>query len=111
VFEIHLCLLLRDALDVAFQGGTCGGPEWLETWGRSMVALIRRAYPDQPDARTAVWQRMRDVLWDLASVHSAEALSRHILLHPDTFLTSILMMASPEVANVETRPSAPPTLH
>jgi hypothetical protein len=111
VFEIHLCLLLRDALDVAFQGGACGGPEWLDNWGRSMVALIRRAYPDQPDARTAVWQRTRDVLWDLAGTHSCDELSRHILLHPDTFLSTVLMLGAPKHSKVETRPSDPPTLH
>jgi hypothetical protein len=111
VFEIHLSLLLRDALDVAFQGGSCGGPEWLDHWGRSMVAFIRRAYPAQPDARTAVWHLMRNVLWDLASSHSCDELSRHILLHPDAFLQSILMMAAPEVSKIDTHPGVPPTLH
>jgi hypothetical protein len=111
VFKINLCLLLRDSLDVAFQGGNSGGPEWLENWGRSMVALVSRAYPDQPDARIALWHRMRDVLWDLASVHSSSELSKHILLHPDTFLKSILMMGAPEVSKIETHPHIPPTLH
>jgi hypothetical protein len=111
VYEIHLCLLLRDALDVAFQGGSCGGPEWLDNWGRSMVAFIRRAYPDQPDARTAVWHLMRNVLWDLASSHSCDELSRHILLHPDAFLKSILVMGSSGDAKAGTQPPGPPTLH
>ena len=92
MFKIHLCLLLMDSLDVAFRGETDGGPDWLSNWGHMMVSLVHRAYPDRPDARTAVWQAMRNVLWDLASTHSGEELSRHILLHPDTFLASILMM-------------------
>ena len=111
VFKIHLCLLLMDSLDVAFRGETDGGPDWLSNWGHMMVSLVHRAYPDRPDARTAVWQAMRNVLWDLASTHSGEELSRHILLHPDTFLASILMMGAPEHPKVETRPSDPPTLH
>jgi hypothetical protein len=92
VFKIHLCLLLRDSLDDAFRGALREVGEPLSTWGHVTVSLVHRRYPDRPEMRTALWHTMRNVLWDLASTHSGDELSRHILLHPETFLTTILML-------------------
>jgi hypothetical protein len=111
VLKIHLCLLLRDALDDAFRGETRGGADWLSNWGQVMVSLVHRKFPHRPEARTAVWHTMRNVLWDLAGAHSCEELSRHILLHPEAFLTTILMLGAPDGAEHEPHPPAARILH
>ncbi len=111
MFKIHLCLLLRDALDDAFRGETRGGADWLSNWGHVMVSLVHRKFPHGPEARTALWRAMRTVLWDLASTHSGDELSRHILLHPETFLSTVLMLGAPEGPERDARPPAARTLH
>jgi hypothetical protein len=111
VFKIHLCLLLRDSLDDAFRGENRGGPDWLSNWGHVTASLVHRNYPDRPEARAAVWHAMRKVLWDLASTHSCEELSRHILLHPETFLATVLMLGAPGPPKTESHPQHPPTVH
>jgi hypothetical protein len=54
---------------------------------------------------------MRNVLWDLAGTHSCEELSRHILLHPEAFLSTVLMLGAPGGAEPKPHPPAARTLH
>lgn len=111
MLRIHLCLLLRDSLDDAFRGESRGGPDWLSDWGHVTMSLVRRKYPDRPEARKAVWHTMRGVLWDMASTHSSDELSRHILLHPETFLATILMLGTHTGPQRDTPAPSDRTLH
>ena len=111
LFRVHLCLLLRDSLDDAFRGEVRPDADWLSDWGQVTAALVHRRYPDRPEARTAVWHTMRTVLWDLAGSHSCEELSHHILQHPETFLTTILMMGVPDGPELPAGDQATRTLH
>jgi hypothetical protein len=90
--EINLCLLLIDSLDAAFRRDSYSGPEWLTNWGRAVIKLMQRAFPDQEELQEALWDSARRALWDLACAHSADELIRHFLHRPEAFVRSIVMV-------------------
>ncbi len=109
--ELNLCLLLMDSLDAAYRQEPYSGPEWLAHWGRAVIKLMQRTFPDQERSREALWDTARRILWDLAEAHSADGLSRHFLLRPEAFVRSIVMVWAHDPLPPNSLPADPSKLH
>jgi hypothetical protein len=104
-------LALRKSLDAAFRGEAFEGPEIMGAWGLAFVTALREGYPKYRPLRDALWDIAGNILDKFALCYDVDELTDEVLLNPQAFLRTVILIARQRGLNTPGPTGLPPDLH
>jgi hypothetical protein len=102
---------LRKSLDAAFRGEAFEGPEIMGNWGVAFVTALREAYPKYRPLKDALWGVAGNILDKFAFCSDFDELTDEVLLNPEAFLRTVILVARQRGLNTPGPSGLPPDLH
>jgi hypothetical protein len=109
--DMAIYLELRRSLDAAFRGDTYEGPEIVGAWGSAFVTALREAYPKYRPLKDALWGVAGNILDKFAFCSDFDELTDEVLLNPEAFLRTVILVARQRGLNTPGPSGLPPDLH
>jgi hypothetical protein len=104
-------LALRKSLDAAFRGENFEGPEIVGAWGVAFVTALREGYPKYRPLRDALWDIAGNILDKFALCYDVDELTDEVLLNPQAFLRTVILIARQRGLKTSGPNGLPPNLH
>lgn len=104
-------LALRMSLDAAFRGEVFEGPEIVGAWGVAFVTALREGYPKYRLLRDTLWDIAGNILDKFALSNNVDEITDEILLNPQAFLRTVILIARQRGLKTPGPTGLPPDLH
>jgi len=104
-------LALRRSLDAAFRGEAFEGPDIVGAWGVAFVTALREGYPKYRPLRDALWGIAGNILDKFAHSYDCDELTEEMLLNPQAFLRTVILVARQRGLKTPGPSGLPPDLH
>jgi hypothetical protein len=104
-------LALRKSLDAAFRGEAFEGPEIVGDWGVAFVTALREGYPKYRPLSDTLWDIADNILDKFALSSSLDEMTDEVLLNPQAFLRTVILIARQRGLKTPGPTGLPPDLH
>jgi hypothetical protein len=104
-------LALRKSLDAAFRGENFEGPEIVGAWGVAFVTALIEGYPKYRPLKDTLWDIAGNILDKLALSYDVDEMTDEVLLNPQAFLRTVILVARQRGVKTPGPTGLPPDLH